>query len=368
MDADSPHFAHAFEDLPEEARQQAAEIARTQPGISLRRRIMEELETFGLDSYGTLEQCRLLRFLSRYPVTAYTYPVSELVSRGRAAGRRQAGRTGRRRSVRATINLCAEMPDGDAPAIAAAGLAGRLQTTHIPVTDMESPTVAQLTELMDLLSGPDGAPTYVHCEAGKGRTGVAIACYRMAVTGWGIADALTEAVNFGCIVPGQQAFIREFGETLRAPRWPAGTRWCRSAPSARRRPSCRRPSAPRRTPRDATREGRQLLPSLLSHRPLPWPTPLAKLQTFSSNRYAQRARVDNLGTGVPPHPCPAQRCPRDVIGARQTWERKGLRRDPDHVGAACNPIRGIAPAAAGRSGTDPGGTGLGRRGEPADGQ
>ena len=77
---------------------------------------------------------------------------------------------------------------------------------------MESPTVDQLTEIMDLLSGPDGDLTYVHCEAGRGRTGVAIACYRMAVTRLGRrADALTEAVNFGCIVPGQQAFIREFG-------------------------------------------------------------------------------------------------------------------------------------------------------------
>ena len=117
--------------------------------------------------------------------------------------------------MRATINLCAEMPEGDAPPIAAAGLAGRLRTTHIPVMDMESPTPAQLTELIDLLSGPDGDPTYVHCEAGKGRTGVAVACYRMAVRGWGVEDALTEAVKFGCIVPGQQAFIREFGETLR---------------------------------------------------------------------------------------------------------------------------------------------------------
>jgi hypothetical protein len=66
------------------------------------------------------------------------------------------------------------------------------------------------------LSGPGAEPTYVHCEAGKGRTGVAVACYRMAVMGWGAADALTEAVNFGCSIPGQQAFIREFGEMLLA--------------------------------------------------------------------------------------------------------------------------------------------------------
>jgi protein-tyrosine phosphatase len=95
-----------------------------------------------------------------------------------------------------------------------AGLTGVLRTFHVPVTDMEPPTVAQVTEILDLLSGPGAELTYVHCEAGKARTGVAIACYRIAVTGWSTADALTEAVNFGCSVPGQQAFIREFGEMM----------------------------------------------------------------------------------------------------------------------------------------------------------
>ena len=214
MDTDSPDFAHALEDLPAEARQQAAEIARTQPGISLRRRIREELETVGLDSYGTLEESRLLRFLSRYPVTAYTYTVSALVARGQRPDAAKLAALAGGGRLRATINLCAEMPDGDAPAIERAGLAGQLQTTHVPITDMESPTIAQLTEMLDLLSGPGCEPTYVHCEAGKGRTGVAIACYRMAVMGWSPADALTEAVNFGCVVPGQQAFISEFGDLL----------------------------------------------------------------------------------------------------------------------------------------------------------
>ena len=93
-----------------------------------------------------------------------------------------------------------------------------LRTFHVPVTDMEPPTVAQVTEILDLLSGPGAELTYVHCEAGKARTGVAIACYRMAVTGWSTADALTEAINFGCSVPGQQAFIREFGDMLLAAR------------------------------------------------------------------------------------------------------------------------------------------------------
>jgi protein-tyrosine phosphatase len=216
MDADRPDFAHAFEDLPEEARQQAAEIAQTEPGISLRRRIRDEIETFGLDSYGTLEEARLLHFLSRYPVTSYTYAVSGLVARGQRPDAAKLARLADGGRYRCTVNLCAEMADGDSPEIAKAGLAGVLQTHHIPVTDMLPPTVDQVTQLLDLLSAPDCELTYVHCEAGKGRTGVAIACYRMAVTGWSTADALTEAVNFGCVVPGQQAFIREFGQTLQA--------------------------------------------------------------------------------------------------------------------------------------------------------
>jgi hypothetical protein len=216
LDADSRHVVRALEDLPDEVRQQAVEIAGTQPGISRLRRVEDELETVALDSYGTLEQVPLLHFMSHYPVTPYTYQVSEVVSRGERPDARKLTDLATRRGYRATISLCAELPDGDGPAIAEAGLAGVLRTHHVPITDMEPPTVAQMVEILDLLSRPDAEPTYLHCEAGKGRTGVVIACYRMAVMGWSIDDALIEAVNFGCSVPGQQAFIREFGEMLRA--------------------------------------------------------------------------------------------------------------------------------------------------------
>lgn len=215
VDVEMRHFAHALEDLPEEVRQQAAEIAATEPGISLRRRILDQVETVGLDLYGTLEQAPLLRFLADYPVTPYTYQLTPVVARGqRPDARKLAGLAARQ--YRNTVNLCAEMDEGDAPAIAAAGLTGMLRTRHVPITDMEPPTVAQVTQLLDLLSAPDAGLTYVHCEAGRARTGVVIACYRMAVMGWSADDALTEAVNFGCSVPGQQAFIREYGDLLLA--------------------------------------------------------------------------------------------------------------------------------------------------------
>jgi hypothetical protein len=216
LDADTQHFAHALEDLPEDVRYQAIEIGVIQPGISLRHRIWDELETGVLDGYGNLERVRLLNFLSHYPVTPYTYQISRLASRGERPDPAKLAELAQQQGYCATINLCAEMLAGDAPAIAAAGLIGVLTTSHVPIIDMETPTIAQLTKILDLLSGPGAEPTYVHCEAGKGRTGVVIACYRMAVLGWSAADALREAVNFGCSVPKQQAFIQEFGDMLQA--------------------------------------------------------------------------------------------------------------------------------------------------------
>lgn len=222
MHAGELHFAHALEDLPDEARHRVLEIARLRPGRSFRHRVRDELETGALDSYGDLERFPLLHFLSHYPVTAYTYRVSPLASRGERPDPAKLAALAGQQGYRATVNLCAEMPAGDGPAIAAAGLAGVMTTTHTPITDMETPTVGQLIELLDLLSGPAAEPTYVHCEAGRGRTGVAIACYRMAVLGWSPADALVEAVNFGCSVPKQQAFIQAFGQSLQAGTVPGG--------------------------------------------------------------------------------------------------------------------------------------------------
>jgi hypothetical protein len=213
VDIDTRHFVHALEDLPDEVRDQAAQIAGTQPGLSLRRRVVDDCETAALDAFGTLEQAPLLLFLSRYPVTPYTYSVSPVVTRGQRPDAAKLADLSAR-GHRATVNLCAEVDGGDAPAIVAAGLGGVLRTRHVPITDMEAPTMEQLVEILDLLSGPDAELTYVHCEAGKGRTGAVIACYRMAVMGWRSVDALTEAVNFGCTPPGQLAFIREFGDTL----------------------------------------------------------------------------------------------------------------------------------------------------------
>jgi hypothetical protein len=211
---DPLHVTHALEDLPEPARARVTGIIGAVPGPLLRKRIFDDLEDAAAHAYGNLERVPLLRFLSHYPVPSYTYRISGVMARGERPGPQKLIDLCRRKGFRATVNLCAEMTAGDAVLIGEAGLASELRTHHIPIVDLEPPKLAQVLELLDLLTGPGALLTYVHCEAGKCRTGVMTACYRMAVMGWTAVDALTEARNFGCVIPGQLAFIEMFGNML----------------------------------------------------------------------------------------------------------------------------------------------------------
>ena len=52
-----------------------------------------------------------------------------------------------------------------------------------------------MKDFLDFATNPKNSPCYVHCEAGKGRTGVASACYRMAVEGWPPEKAIAEGMR-----------------------------------------------------------------------------------------------------------------------------------------------------------------------------
>jgi rhodanese/phosphatase family protein len=205
----------AIEDLPAGSWDKVPGLVSAPEKHPLWERVLDELADLGLDSYGDLETVPLLHFLSQYPVTAYTYPISPVLSRGErpslAKLRDLAGQGYRR-----TVSLCAETKGGDTPLITRAGLTGTLETAHVPIVDMHNPTLAQVVQLLDLLTAPGAPRTYLHCEAGRCRTGVMVACYRMAVMGWDEAAAFTEAENFGCSVPLQRAFIEKFAIQLTA--------------------------------------------------------------------------------------------------------------------------------------------------------
>jgi Tyrosine phosphatase family len=213
---DLHHVARALEDIPEDAREQLNEISSVPQATPLWRRIADELENAGLDAFGNLERVPLLHFLSHYPVKSYTYGISSSMSRGERPNPEKLRQLFDDGHCKATVNLCEEMPDGDSPIISLAGLAGQLETTRIPIVDMMTPSFEQVTDFLGKLAEREPGMTYVHCEAGKGRTGVMTACHRMAVMGWEPAEALAEAENFGCSVPMQQEFIQKIGLMLQA--------------------------------------------------------------------------------------------------------------------------------------------------------
>jgi protein-tyrosine phosphatase len=206
------HIAVAFEDIPRDMHE-AVRVVLMHPteDTSLRQRVVDVVKDVGAGGWGEIEDVtRRLSFLhmlsSLSTHSPYTYRVDSKVIRGSRPtpaklGRLYAG------GCRATVNLCEEMPDGDAELIGAAGLTGQMDTKHIKITDNTPPTPEDVRELIAYLVSAEGT-VYVHCEAGVGRTGVMVACHRMN-QGWTLANALLEARQFGCSVPDQLAFIED---------------------------------------------------------------------------------------------------------------------------------------------------------------
>ena len=110
-------------------------------------------------------------------------------------------------NVQATLARCAENNNDEA-------MANKLGLTphHIPILDNSPPSVAQMQDFVAFASG--NQPCYVHCEAGKGRTGTAVASYRMAVDGWSTERAIDEGKKFGLAMPNQIEFLQKFGDSL----------------------------------------------------------------------------------------------------------------------------------------------------------
>ena len=206
------HISVAFEDIPEDMHESVRVILmHPAEDTSLRERVWDVVKDVGGGGWGETEVVtRRLSFLHMLSSLAthspYTYRLDKKLIRGSRPTPDKLRRL-HEGGCQATINLCKEMPDGDEGLIRDAGLTGEMMTNHIKITDNTPPTPEQVNEFITYLANPDGT-VYVHCEAGVGRTGVMVACYRIA-RGWTLANALHEAKQFGCAMPDQLAFIED---------------------------------------------------------------------------------------------------------------------------------------------------------------
>jgi protein tyrosine/serine phosphatase len=68
---------------------------------------------------------------------------------------------------------------------------------NIALSVYERPTDEQVLTFLEIVLDKDKQPVFVHCDAGRDRTGAMIALYRVVIEGWGPKQAYEEAKNFG---------------------------------------------------------------------------------------------------------------------------------------------------------------------------
>jgi protein tyrosine phosphatase (PTP) superfamily phosphohydrolase (DUF442 family) len=115
--------------------------------------------------------------------------VSPVLARG-AQPTREGFRALRQRGVRTIVAL--RWGHADDAALAGVGLNSyrlRAKQWH--------PETEDVVRAMKVILTPEFQPVFVHCQAGKDRTGLVVAVYRILVDGWSVDDALAERKAFG---------------------------------------------------------------------------------------------------------------------------------------------------------------------------
>lgn len=192
-------------DVKADAKEIASDV-KQRNGKELLKDLRNGASTFGAEAVGVAGLFGL-----RYPVSAYEFRVSPGLVRGSRIEDPKGYEKLKRQGVKSLIDLTIEGTKD-----LTEGRHAGLNVLNVRILDNSAPTTAQMKQFLDFATTPANQPAYVHCQAGKGRTGVAVACYRMAVERWPPEKALAEAKAFGLRLPDQVDFLMQFGADLAA--------------------------------------------------------------------------------------------------------------------------------------------------------
>jgi tyrosine-protein phosphatase SIW14 len=132
--------------------------------------------------------------------------VSPILSRGAQPTREGFCRLSER-GVRTIVSL--RSAHGDDAALA--GLELSSFRIHARQWDPETEDVVRA---MKVILTPEYQPVFVHCQAGKDRTGLVVAVYRILVDGWSVDEAIAERKAFGAwgFWWQNKAYLRRLGD------------------------------------------------------------------------------------------------------------------------------------------------------------
>lgn len=90
--------------------------------------------------------------------------------------------------------------------------AAGLRYFNIPLPGLSRPSDEDVTRALAVINEPENYPVFVHCNHGKDRTGLIIACYRIAYDNWTSAMAKAEAKRYGMswVEVGMKDYISDF--------------------------------------------------------------------------------------------------------------------------------------------------------------
>ena len=122
------------------------------------------------------------------------HPVADQIYRGKQPTRQDIAVLAQN-GIRTVLDLRGPLDHRkwECHAVEAAGM----RYVRVGMSGFFAPTNRQIAKILAVLEEPDALPVYLHCRRGSDRSGVVIACYRIAHDHWTNAQAMKEARKDG---------------------------------------------------------------------------------------------------------------------------------------------------------------------------